>query len=138
MKRIFGIFCIAIVVSGLIFYLTYNGSSTLETTRVVSSSTVLPEGKSVSAMQTTSNTSSTKDKATKKKDDVCSCCGKSLEMVKQRRKEFEQWAQDTIARHGYEEGMKQVTARSPVLAKRMQQILEKEKNDPPSSISQQN
>ncbi|MDE0556195.1 MAG: hypothetical protein OXI24_18435 [Candidatus Poribacteria bacterium] len=134
MKRIFGVFCI-IVVSGIIFYLIYNRSSILETDGIVLSSTVLAETEGASTKQTTSNI---KDKTPKNKDDICSCCGKSLSVVKQRREELEQWAQDTIAHHGYEEGMKQVTARSPVLAKRIQKILKKEKSSSTSEISQDN
>lgn len=37
------------------------------------------------------------------------------------------WAREMINTHGYEEGIKRGTAKSPTLAKRMQRLLEKEK-----------
>ena len=137
MKRIFSISCIAFVV-GLVFYLTYNGSSTLKATPSVSASKISEVKKSVPAKRTTSNTPSPKKKTKNIKNDPCSCCRKSLEIVKKRRQALENWARNIIAHHGYEDGMKRVTSISPILAKRMQQILEKENNDPISGISQQN
>ena len=67
----------------------------------------------------------------------CSCCRDSLEKVRQKRKELEMWARDMIDTHGYEEGMKRVTAKSLVLAKRIQILLEKEKNTLPSAFANQ-
>lgn len=67
----------------------------------------------------------------------CSCCRDSLEKVKRKRKELEMWARDMIDTYGYEAGMKRVTAKSPVLAKRIQILLEKEKNNLPSASANQ-
>ena len=59
----------------------------------------------------------------------CTCCGETRlqirDFAQKRRVEIEAWARETIRTHGYEEGMKRVTARSPILAKRLQRILEK-------------
>lgn len=137
MKRIFYIFCIA-VVGGFVFLLTYNGFSTLKATPSVSDFKVSEIRKSVSEMQTTANTHNPKVKTENQENEPCSCCRKSLELLKKRRKALEKWARDMITQHGYEEGMKRVTSRSPVLAKRIQLILEKEMNNPNLDISQQN
>ena len=58
----------------------------------------------------------------------CGCCKTAREKVRQKRKELEMWAREMIDTHGYDEGMKRVTAKSPTLAKRIQQLLEKEKS----------
>lgn len=58
----------------------------------------------------------------------CGCCRSTLENIKQKRKELEMWAREMIDTHGYEDGMKRITEKSPTLAKRVQGILEKEKN----------
>ncbi|MYC76694.1 hypothetical protein F4X10_13095 [Candidatus Poribacteria bacterium] len=57
----------------------------------------------------------------------CACCRSAREKVKQRRGALEMWARKMIDTHGYEEGMKRVRAKSPILARRIQDILEKEK-----------
>lgn len=137
MKRIFFIICIA-VVGGFVFFLTYNGSSTLKATPSVSDAKVSEIRKSVSGMQTTANTHNPKAITENEENEPCSCCRKSLEILKKRRQALEKWARNMIEQYGYEEGMKRVTAKSPVLAKRIQLILEKEMNNPTLDISQQN
>ena len=47
--------------------------------------------------------------------------------MKQKRQALEIWARETIANYGYEEGMKRVMAKSPVLAERIQRLLAEEK-----------
>ena len=37
------------------------------------------------------------------------------------------WAREVIHTHGYEAGLKRVTAKSPTLAKRIQNLIEKDK-----------
>ena len=61
----------------------------------------------------------------------CACCNKKLspaqEKAKQRQQARETWARQLIANYGYEEGMKRITAKFPLLAKQMQRILDREK-----------
>lgn len=57
----------------------------------------------------------------------CACCRDEMARVKATRKALEMWAREMIATHGYDQGMKRVTAKSPGLAKRVQALLEKEK-----------
>lgn len=72
-----------------------------------------------------------KKMAAKKRVKDCDCCREksaaALELVRQKLKDNEKWAQEMIATHGYEEGMRQITDKSPILANRMQQRLENEK-----------
>ena len=69
-------------------------------------------------------------RATAAPEKKCTCCSETSlrikEIVKQKRKELELWARDTIANYGYEDGMKRITAKSPALAQRIQRILEQE------------
>ena len=74
------------------------------------------------------NASVKKTTAKKAKKD-CHCCkeksAEALALVRQQLKDNEKWAQDIIETHGYEEGMRQITDRSSVLANRMQHLIEK-------------
>jgi len=71
----------------------------------------------------------------------CPCCNKKLSpaqaKAKQRQQARETWARQIIAKYGYEEGMKHITAKSSWLAKQMQRILDREKRlTEPSMLSQ--
>lgn len=68
-----------------------------------------------------------------KKD--CQCCVSTLEKVRQKRESLEMWAREMINTYGYEDGMKRITAKSKTLAKRIQGILEAEKNGNESVVS---
>ena len=61
----------------------------------------------------------------------CACCSKKLSpaqaKAKQRQQARETWARQIIAKHGYQEGMKRITDRSPTFAKQMRRILDREK-----------
>ena len=57
----------------------------------------------------------------------CACCRDTLTEIKAIRKVMEKWAIEMIDTHGYEEGIKRVTAHSPILAKRVRGLLEKKK-----------
>lgn len=129
MKSIFFIFFFVSVTVGLVFYHVQSQTSKSKAaessiqntqTNVKNVSVITPVSKTASA--TVRNSLRTSKKS------GCSCCNKSLKNVKFARKALEVWAREMINTHGYEEGMKRVTAKSPVLAKRVQQLLEKEKS----------
>lgn len=62
----------------------------------------------------------------------CPCCSnKELTpaqvKAKQKQQQREAWARRMIADHGYEEGLKRISAQKPLFAKQMQRILDREK-----------
>lgn len=67
-------------------------------------------------------------KPSKKK---CACCNQKLspaqEKANQKQQARETWARKMIADYGYEAGMKRITVKSPLLAKQIQRILDREK-----------
>ena len=82
------------------------------------------------SVQNTEGVSAPVEGTTTRKE-KCACCNKQLsvaqEKAKQRQQAREAWAREMIATRGYEEGIKQITAKSPWLAKQIQRILEREK-----------
>lgn len=134
MKPLFYLCCFVTVAIGVGFYL-YPGTALVsktapETVRPIEKN-VLPVAVPEAAATETTHVQLTEDpRPTTPPKKRCACCLSELEKVKQKRKELEMWAREMIATHGYEEGMKRVTAKSPTLAKRVQRLLEKEKNSP--------
>lgn len=64
--------------------------------------------------------------ASKKRDlkKNCGCCRKAAEQTRQMREDLK-WAKAAITTYGYEEGMRRIRAKSPILAKMMQHSIEK-------------
>ena len=123
MKPFFYSVCTIIAVTGITFYWVQEQASDPKTL----SAERHPAQKAPAAIGIESGESTeTSPLAGEKKG--CGCCRSALEKVKQKRKELEMWAREMINTHGYEEGIKRVTAKSPTLAKRVQLLLEKEKN----------
>lgn len=138
MKPIFFTCCIAAVVGGLIFFFaTDNGTPKSETTETVSTDKASAKVKPA-AVQTRPDSSTARRKTSDKKEEACACCREKLERVKGKRLALEKWARETIATYGYEEGMKRVAAKSPALAKRLQQLLDQENGQSTSADSPQN
>ena len=117
MKTIFYGFClIFVVVSGLVFYFALQRIPVVNVIRVPTTkpSRVFEQGTSVVEQKlTTSN---------KKK---CACCREKL--AQSRKIAKQRWAQEMLASYGYEEGMKRIAAKDPGLAKRIQEIFDREK-----------
>ena len=129
MKRVFYIFCIVSVsVTGLTFYLMVERDHALETNSIYSKSDILTKGEQVRDVQITTEPSPSAQKIPYTTEKDCACCAKKIEhareYVKQKRQALEEWARKTIDTHGREEGLKLITAKSPALAKRIQQVLE--------------
>ena len=126
MKLLFSISCLFTVTIGLSFYLYPRmpaiSEATQETLRPIEKNASRPLATETTQVQPAEKLSTTDEK----KD--CACCLSTLAKIKERRKALEMWAREMIAIHGYEEGMKRVNAKSPTLAKRVQSLLEKEKN----------
>ncbi len=114
MKSILYIVCIVSVVTGITFYWVQGQTSTLPADRRHVQKD--PAATRIEHVQSTKN-SPLEEKG-------CGCCKTSLERVRQKRKALEMWAREIIDTHGYEEGMKRITAKSTTLAKRMHRILE--------------
>lgn len=117
MKTVFCGMCIVLL--GLTFYFAFAQKDiTVSKTAATSQQFVNNKEKTVPALQKT---------ASKK----CACCNRKLtpaqEKSKQRQQARETWAREIIADHGYEEGIKKITAKSPGLAKQIQRILDREK-----------
>lgn len=133
MKHIFFIFSIVSLTAGLGFYIHQNhtaasnvmrsdlnqGVDRAEAERAKERSAT--ETRQAGVSEVSADTLLTAEK------EPCGCCTDALEKIRQRRKELEMWAREMVNVHGYEEGMKRVTAKSPTLAKRVQRLLEKEK-----------
>lgn len=129
--------CIAIVIFGLVFYLVSDNrparSAAIKPLSTRGDSSQNPESISTVTQSPTTVTARGRDEviatATSKKK--CACCRETSlrlrEVVKQKRQALEIWARETIANYGYEEGMKRVMAKSPVLAERIQRLLAEEK-----------
>ena len=103
--------------------------------------TILTDDISVTqTMEIVSDVSTSTKNVTNQKTEDCFCCSRTekrkrlIASTKQKRKALE--LRKMIAAHGYEEGIKHVNAKSPVLAKRIELLLEKEKNDTISAASQ--
>lgn len=126
MKQVFYVFCVLAVIAGLGFY---HGTGHVSKNAQISSprevkTAIRTAATEVSLTETTH--AQTAETRTQKKR--CACCRTTLENIKQKRKELEMWAREMIDTHGNEDGMRRVTAKSPTLAKRVQGILEQEKN----------
>ncbi len=133
MKHIFFIFCIVSLTAGLGFYVHQNHTAASNVMR-----SDHPQGVDQAEEERAKERNSTETRqaevsevsvgtpiTTEKKP--CGCCTDGLEIIRQRRKELEMWAREMVKVHGYEEGMKRVTAKSSTLANRVQRLLEKEK-----------
>ncbi|MCY3724566.1 MAG: hypothetical protein OXG97_20310 [Candidatus Poribacteria bacterium] len=118
MKYIISALCVLLFT--LTIYVIQKGFRVPET-RLTPQNTVQHSGKDTADV--TDNT------ILKKKN--CACCDKKLtpaqERAKQRQQARETWGRLMIAKHGYEEGMRRITVKSPVFAKQMQRILDREK-----------
>ena len=126
MKSFFYSVCIISVLAGITFYWIQGHASDPETLPAERHHVQKdPAATRIESVQSTEN-ALLKEKEEEKD---CGCCKKTLEKIRQKRKELEMWAREMISTHGYEEGMKRVTSKSPTLAKRVQGLLEKEKND---------
>ena len=127
MKTVFCGMCIVLL--GLTFYFPFaqKGTTVPETSATLPQS-VQNQEKIVAASQ----------KAASKK---CACCNQKLSpaqgKAKQRQEQREAWARQMIIDHGYEEGMKRITAKSPWLAKQIQRILDREKRIGQASTASQ-
>ena len=133
MKRVFYIFCIVSVsIAGFTFYLIVENDQGLETNSTSLISDILTKEKQVRDAQITVEPSPSAQKVPYTTEKDCACCAKKIkharEYVKQKRQALEEWALKIIDIHGREEGMKLITAKSPALAKRIQQVLETEKS----------
>lgn len=130
MKKGVCLFCLVTVIGGFSFFLYQNDSSPSK----VPASRLLHRGRVTETLRTqptevaTPPSTPTKNASTTSEKKKCGCCRSTLEKIRQKRKELEIWAREMISTHGYEAGMKRVTAKSPTLAKRIQNLLEKEKN----------
>jgi len=132
MKRVFyflGI--VSVSVAGFTFYLMVARNHGLEANSASSKPNTLTKGNQVQNAQFTTEPSPSAQESPYTTEKNCACCAKKVkharEYVKQKRQALEEWARKIIDIHGHEEGMKLITAKSPVLAKRIQQALEKEK-----------
>lgn len=134
MKNIFYVCCVVTVAIGLGFYL-YPGTAPV--------SKAVPEAVSPIEKNTRSTPATVSETIPVQPTEAalpttppqkgCACCLSELEKVRQKRKALEMWAREMIDTHGYEEGMKRVTAKSSTLAKRIKDLHEKEKNSTISS-----
>lgn len=128
MKRVFAICSLVVCIVGVSLYLNRSDSATPKKEQVALE-------KKNDTLE--SPTTPTKNDATISKEKGCGCCRSTLAKIKAKRKALEMWAREMIATHGYDEGMKRVTAKSPTLAKRIQRLLEKKKNRPMSSLAEE-
>lgn len=124
MNRNFYTICIVVFgITGIALYYTQNSSHVSKATPTV----FTKENPSSQTTGTTPNVSTASVKTAKN----CVCCSEKRkrvrEFMKQREKELEFWAREIIVAHGYEEGMKRVKTKSPALAQRVRQLLEREK-----------
>ena len=116
MKNIFYGFClVSVVVSGLVFYFALQRATV-----------GFPMSKPGHVSEQNSpNASSARQKVKTPKKKKCACCREKLaqsrKVAEQRIQARKAWAREMFANYGYEEGMKRI------LAKQMQQILEREK-----------
>ena len=129
MKYIFYIFCMVGFIAGVAFYIYPKQTAPSNVVESdlnpgIKSIEEKPEDSETRQVQVSKASTSTTPLANQKR---CGCCTDALEKIRQRRKELEMWAREMVDVHGYEEGMKRVTAKSPTLANRVQRILEKEK-----------
>ena len=133
MKYIFSIFCMVGFIAGVAFYINQKHTAPSKVVQsdlthginsIEEESDKEPEASETRQVQVSEASTSTPSLANQKR---CGCCTDALEKIRQRRKELEMWAREMVNVHGYEEGMKRVTAKSPTLANRVQRILEKEK-----------
>ncbi len=127
MKIVFYTLCVLLLT--LTIYVVQKGFSVPET-RFTPQNTVQHSGK---------DTAHVTDNTTLQKKN-CVCCDKKLtpgqERAKQRQQHREAWAQQLIAEHGYEEGMKRITLQNPSFAKQIKRILDREKRrDPVATVS---
>lgn len=141
MKKVFYIFCIvSLSAVGFTFYLTAEHNRGLGANPTPSKPGILTKGKKVQEVQIATEPSPSVQKTPSTTEKDCACCAKKIkdarEYVKQKRQALEEWARKTIDIHGREEGLKLITAKSPALAKRMQQVLETEKSTPTHVASQ--
>lgn len=132
MKSFFYSICIVIAVTGIAFYWV-QGQTSDPKTLPAEQHHVQEDPVAIESGQST-ETSPLKVAEDKK---GCGCCRSALEKVRQQRKALEMWAREMIDTHGYEEGMKRVTAKSETLAKRVQRLLEKEKNSRTPTVAAQ-
>ena len=142
----YGIF-IAIFVLGSALYLITDHRPprfiTAESTSIRSESTQDPKSISTVTQDATAAHRNTDDftRPTAAPEKKCTCCSETSlrikEIVKQKRKDLELWARDTIANYGYKDGMKRITAKSPALAQRIQRILEQEQKLSQTSAASQ-
>lgn len=136
MKKLFYFCCTVTVAIGGGFYL-YPGTSPVSK---ASQETPHPIEKNASSAPATQITHDTPAKATPPRtrtaSNACGCCQDTLAKIRQQRKELEMWAREMIDTHGYEEGIKRVSAKSSTLAKRIQGLLETEKkrSQPPPAV----
>lgn len=123
MKSFFYSVCIVSAITGIAFYWVQGQASDPKTLPAERHHVQkYPAATEIESVQSTKASSLQEGKK------GCGCCRSALEKVRQKRKELEMWAREMINTHGYEEGMKRVTVKSPTLAKRVHRLLEKEKN----------
>ena len=137
MKIIVSVFCITTIVLGIAIHRTSDHhpprSLTVETPALPPNSE--QSTKSVAPVKqetiTTHSNTGNLPRTTTTREKKCACCRETSlrikELVKKKRQELELWARETIVTYGYEEGMKRITAKSPILAQRIQQLLVEEK-----------
>ena len=121
MKKLLVVGLSAIVSFGLVWHYTQSNKTVSEVPNNVENQITL-----TSEPHTSKETSTTKPPRKTKKN--CVCCRRTTEEIRQTRKDIK-WAKEMIAKHGYEEGIKRVTAKSLASAEMMQNI-EKRKGTP--------
>ena len=119
MKRFFSVFILVICMVGIGFGLNRNHSDSATSKKGLAARHNLKQNIKTPTTRTVKESTTSKKKK-------CACCRSTLETIKQKRKALELWAREMIETHGYEEGIKRVTAKSPTLAKRVLERLETE------------
>ena len=122
MKKIAPFFCLVTVIGGFIFFLYQRDSSP---SKVPAAGFYHGRGVTEPPRPQPSEVAAPTSTPSEKKG--CGCCSSTLEQIRQKRAALEMWAREMIHTHGYEAGLKRVTAKSPTLAKRIQNLIEKDK-----------
>ena len=127
MKHVIYSVCVLTVLAGISFYQrTGHVSKDAEVSPPRGEKTAIRTAAAEASVAETTHAQMVETPAETKKG--CGCCRDTLAKIRTKRKELEMWAREMIDTHGYEDGMKRVTAKSHTLAKRVQGLLEQEKN----------
>ncbi len=112
MKRLFVFLSLVLCVAGVVFYLPLRDSAPSK----------------IAPLSNQDKRDILENQTTPSQEKECACCQSTLEKIKRKRQALEMWARERINMYGYEEGMKRISEKSATLAKRMQTLLEKEKD----------